>query len=94
MEHIRSLENVSISEEQKAKIINEINESFETILNIEASNILEILNIFINYLKNGDYQFFSESTIQKVNLIYFVHFLGVTLFLKNLFNRLGKQSWK
>lgn len=69
MEHLRSLENPNTSDEQKAKIINEISESFDTFLSSEGNaNILEVLNVFVNYLKNGDYQFFSESSTQKVKL--------------------------
>lgn len=69
MEHLRSLESPSISDEQKAKIINEISESFDTFLSSEGNcNILEVLNVFINFLKNGDYQFFSESSNQKVKI--------------------------
>jgi phenylpyruvate tautomerase PptA (4-oxalocrotonate tautomerase family) len=69
MEHLRSLENPNTSDEQKAKIINEISESFDTFLSSEGNaNILEVLNVFVNYLKNGDYQFFSESSTQKVRL--------------------------
>lgn len=69
MEHLRSLENSNLTDEQKAKIINEISESFDTFLSSEGNgNILEVLNVFVNYLKNGDYQFFSESSTQKVNM--------------------------
>ena len=66
MENLRSLENPSVSDEQKAKIINEFSES--EFLSDGNCNILEVLNIFINFLKNGDYQFFSESSNQKVSL--------------------------
>lgn len=69
MEHLRSLENSNLTDEQKAKIINEISESFDTFLSSEGNgNILEVLNVFVNYLKNGDYQFFSESSTQKVKM--------------------------
>lgn len=69
MEHLRSLENSNLTDEQKAKIINEISESFDTFLSSEGNgNILEVLNVFVNYLKNGDYQFFSESSTQKVKI--------------------------
>jgi transformation/transcription domain-associated protein len=68
MENIRSLENPKLTEEQKAKIINELSESFDTLLSSDSQlniNILEVLNIFMNYLKNGEYQFLSESPVQK-----------------------------
>lgn len=69
MEHLRSLENSNLTDEQKAKIINEISESFDTFLSSEGNgNILEVLNVFVSYLKNGDYQFFSESSTQKVKM--------------------------
>lgn len=68
MENLKVLENPSIPEEQKAKIINEISESFDTICNAEKNqNVFEILNIFMSYLKNGEIQFFSESPTQKVS---------------------------
>lgn len=69
MEHIKSLENSNLSDEQKAKIINEISESFDILLNDKSLLILDIVNIFMKYLKNGDYQFFSESPVQKVIII-------------------------
>jgi phenylpyruvate tautomerase PptA (4-oxalocrotonate tautomerase family) len=70
MENLKVLDNPNIPEEQKAKIINEISESFDTICNSEKNqNVFEILNIFMNYLKNGEYQFFSESPTQKVNAV-------------------------
>ena len=83
MEHLRSLENSNLTDEQKTKIINEISESFDTFLSSEGNgNILEVLNVFVNYLKNGDYQFFSESSTQKVKkfLLLYLQILIINTF--------------
>lgn len=92
MENLRSLENPNLSDDQKAKIINEISESFDTFFSLEGScNILEVLNVFINYLSNGDYQFHSESATQKVQMKFF---LKVNFTLKMTFFRREKQFLK
>ena len=66
METLKILENPNISEEQKAKVINEVSESFDALIADKNYNVIEVLNIFMNYLNNGEYQFFSESPTQKV----------------------------
>ena len=68
METLKILENPNITEEQKAKVINEISESFDSLITDKNYNVIEVLNIFMNYLNNGEYQFYSESPTQKVSL--------------------------
>lgn len=69
MELLKSLENPSISDEQKAKIVNEISESFDSLITNDASPaVVECyLNVFINYLTTTPCQFASESSSQKVS---------------------------
>lgn len=68
MENLKNLENPNISDENKAKIVNEISETFDSIIIGDGNQaIIECyLNVFINYLKNTPCQFFSESPSQKV----------------------------
>lgn len=68
MELLKSLENPSISDEQKAKIVNEISESFDSLIANDGSPaVVECyLNVFINYLTTTPCQFASESSSQKV----------------------------
>ena len=76
MENLKNLENPNISEENKAKIVNEISETFDSII-IGDSNqaIIECyLNVFINYLKNTPFQFSQESSGQKVTIERFINF--------------------
>lgn len=69
MEQLKNLENPNISDEQKLKLVNEISETFDSIISGDGSQaVVECyLNVFINYLKNTQYQFFSESPSQKVS---------------------------
>lgn len=69
MEQLKSLENLSISDEQKAKIVNEISESFDSLITSEANPALieSYLSVFINYLSQTPCQFPQESPGQKVN---------------------------
>lgn len=71
MEPLKNLENPNITDEQKAKLVNEISETFDSIISGDGNQaMLECyLNVFMNYLKNTQYQFFSESPSQKVNTI-------------------------
>lgn len=68
MELLKSLENPGLPDEQKAKIVNEISESFDTLITSDGNPaVLECyLNAFINYLTTTPCQFASESSSQKV----------------------------
>lgn len=69
MEHLQNLENPQIPDEQKAKIVNELSESFDSLINCEGNQaILEYcLKVFLNYLQTTQCQFHSENAVQKVN---------------------------
>jgi hypothetical protein len=69
MELLKSLENHNITDEQKAKIVNEISESFDTLITSDGNpEIIECyLSVFINYLSSTPCQFPSESPSQKVS---------------------------
>lgn len=55
------------TDEMKAKLVNEISESFDSIISDGNPAMVECyLNTFINYIKNSQYQFISESPSQKV----------------------------
>lgn len=70
MELLKTLENPNITDEQKAKVVNEISESFDTIISDGNPTMIEsYLNVFINYLFTSPVQFSSESPSQKVNII-------------------------
>lgn len=65
MDLLKTLENQNISDEQKAKVVIEISESFDTIIGNPA--LVEFyLNVFINYLSTSPCQFSSENPSQKV----------------------------
>ena len=68
MDLVKSLENPSISDEQKAKIVNEISESFDSLVTNDGNPVVVecYLNVFINYLTQTPCQFASESSSQKV----------------------------
>lgn len=71
MELLKNLENPNISDDQKAKIVNEISESFDTLINSDGNPaVVEcFLNVFINYLSQTPCQFPSESPGQKVSIL-------------------------
>lgn len=76
MELLRNLENPNISDEQKAKIANEISESFDSTISEGDPALLECyLSVFINYLKQTPCQFSSESSSQKVNICNALRFM-------------------
>lgn len=64
---IKIFENPQTPDEQKAKIVNELNESFDLLINCEGNQaILDyVLEVFVKYLKTTQCQF-SESPTQKV----------------------------
>jgi hypothetical protein len=68
MEHLKSLDSNQVPDEQKAKIINELSESFDALINCEGNQaILEYcLNVFLKYLRTTQCQFHSENAVQKV----------------------------
>lgn len=68
MEQLKSLTNEAISDETKAKMLNEISEHFDSVINSEGNQAMIecYLNVFLNYLKTTPIQFFSESPSQKV----------------------------
>jgi predicted ribosome-associated RNA-binding protein Tma20 len=69
MELLKTLENHNISDDQKAKIVNEISESFDSLITSNDGNpeVIECyLSVFINYLSTTPCQFPSESPGQKV----------------------------
>lgn len=68
MEHLKSLNNNQVPDEQKAKIINELSESFDSLINCEGNQaVLECcLNVFLNYLRSTECIFHSENATQKV----------------------------
>lgn len=68
MENLRNLENPTISEENKAKIVNEISETFDSIIVADGNQaVIECyLNVFLNYLKNTPCQFSQDGAGQKV----------------------------
>lgn len=68
MELLKNLENPNISDEQKAKIVNEISETFDSLITSDGSSeLIECyLSVFINYLSSTPCQFPSESPSQKV----------------------------
>lgn len=71
MEMLKNLENPNVSDEQKAKFVNEISETFDSLITSEGNQAMIecYLNVFINFLQAGEPQFFSESPSQKVNKI-------------------------
>ena len=82
MELLKNLENPNILDEQKAKIIIEISEAFDTIITTDGNaTLIECyLNAFINYLSKTPCQFQSESPSQKVcqkvnNFVYVCNFI-------------------
>lgn len=68
MELLKNLENPNISDEQKAKIVIEISESFDSITISDGNpDLIECyLNVFIKILSQTPCQFLSESPGQKV----------------------------
>lgn len=70
MELLKNLENPNISDEQKAKIVNEISETFDSIITGDGNPVLVecYLSVFIKYLSQTPCQFPSESPGQKVRL--------------------------
>lgn len=82
MENLKLIENPTITDEQKAKIVNEISESFDTIITSDAnqSTIECYLNVFINYLSQTPCQFVVESPSQKVRktILEMIHRLPVS----------------
>lgn len=69
MELLKSLENPNILDEQKAKIVNEISETFDSLITNDSNPALIecYLNVFIKYLSHTPCQFPSESPSQKVS---------------------------
>lgn len=69
MEQLKNLENPNLSDEQKAKLVNEISETFDSIISGDGNQAMIecYLNVFINYLKTSPLTFYCESPGQKVN---------------------------
>ncbi|CRK92144.1 CLUMA_CG005737, isoform A [Clunio marinus] len=95
MEQLKNLElisNSNIPEEQKAKIVNEISEVFDVLINNDGNqSLIECyLKVFMNYLKSTQCQFFSESPSQKVRktILEMIHRLPVSEMVRPYVNNI------
>lgn len=68
---IKIFEDPQTPDEVKAKKVNELNESFDLLINCEGNQAMldYCLDAFLKYLKTTPCQFHLESPVQKVKMI-------------------------